>query len=65
MLAQLLTAVALVLVIEGAGYALAPGLMQKLARSLLDMTEDQLRIAGLVAVGIGVAGVWLIRILAL
>jgi uncharacterized protein len=65
MLAQLLTAGALVLVIEGAGYAFAPGLMQKLARSLLDMTEDQLRIAGLVAVGIGVAGVWLIRILVL
>jgi uncharacterized protein len=63
MLAHLLTAVALVLVIEGAGYALAPGLMQKLARSLLDMTEDQLRVAGLVAVGFGVAGVWLVKTL--
>jgi uncharacterized protein len=63
MLAHLLTAVALVLVIEGAGYALAPSLMRKLATSLLDMTEDQLRVAGLVAVGIGVAGVWLVRTL--
>jgi uncharacterized protein len=63
MLAHLLTAVALVLVIEGAGYALAPGLMRNLARSLLEMNEDQLRVAGLVAVGIGVAGVWLVRTL--
>jgi uncharacterized protein len=61
MLAQFLTALALVLVVEGAGYALAPGLMQKLARSLLEMTEDQLRIAGLVAAGLGVIGVWLVK----
>ena len=54
-------AIGLVLVIEGLVYGGFPGLARKLAGEVLSMTENALRIAGLVAIAIGVGIVWLVR----
>jgi uncharacterized protein YjeT (DUF2065 family) len=58
---EFLTALALVLVLEGVAYALFPGHLKRLMASVQDQPEGGLRIAGLVAVAIGVACVWMIR----
>lgn len=54
-------AVGLVLALEGTLYALAPGGMKNVMRSALQMPDQTLRIAGLVALAAGVLIVWLIR----
>ena len=56
-----LTAFALVLVIEGALYALFPETMKRAMMFALAQPLEVLRIGGAVAVGIGVLVVWLIR----
>ena len=58
---DLLTGLALVLVVEGVLYALFPGSMQRMIVQALSMTESQLRAAGLAAAALGVAVVWLVR----
>ena len=54
-------AIGLVFVIEGLIYGGFPGLAKKLASEVLSMPENALRIAGLVAITIGVGIVWLVR----
>ena len=54
-------AIGLVLVIEGLVYGGFPGLARKLAGEVLSMPENALRIAGLVAIALGVGIVWLVR----
>lgn len=56
-----LVAIGLVLAIEGSLYALAPDAMKKMIRSVLDMPDQSIRIAGLVAAVAGVVFVWLVR----
>jgi uncharacterized protein YjeT (DUF2065 family) len=56
-----LTAIGLVLVIEGVVYGGFPGLARRLAGEVLSMPENVLRIAGLVAAALGVGIVWLMR----
>jgi uncharacterized protein YjeT (DUF2065 family) len=58
---ELATALGLVLVIEGLFYATAPGKLKQLMLQLQDIPDDALRVGGLVAIGIGVAVVWLVR----
>lgn len=58
---DLLTALGLVLVIEGVLYALAPGAMKRVAEQASSLGENELRMAGLVALSLGVGVVWLIR----
>jgi uncharacterized protein YjeT (DUF2065 family) len=58
---ELLTALALVLVIEGALYALFPGRMRDLVVLMLELPDEVLRRSGLIAVTLGVLAVWLIR----
>ncbi len=58
---DLVTALALVLVIEGAFYALIPGGMKRAMATLLGVPDGNLRVAGLVAVALGVGIVWLLR----
>lgn len=48
-------------VIEGLVYALAPGMLRLAARKLPSVSDGQLRAAGVVAIAIGVALVWLIK----
>ncbi|PAQ03431.1 MAG: DUF2065 domain-containing protein [Mesorhizobium sp.] len=56
-----LAAIGLVLVVEGLVYGGFPGLAKKLASEVLSMPENALRIAGLIAIAVGVGIVWLVR----
>jgi uncharacterized protein len=47
--------------VEGLVYGGFPGLAKKLAGEVLWMPENALRIAGLVAIAVGVGIVWLVR----
>jgi uncharacterized protein YjeT (DUF2065 family) len=58
---DLATALALVLVLEGLLWALAPEGMKRAAALALGMANGQLRIGGVVAVAVGVLLVWLLR----
>jgi uncharacterized protein len=58
---DLLTALALVLVIEGFVLALFPHRLRQLLAQLEQISPDILRIGGLAAAVIGVAGVWFLR----
>ena len=58
---DLATAVALVLVIEGALYALFPEGMKRAAARALLVPPQAMRLAGLTAACVGVALVWLVR----
>ncbi|MCB1471321.1 MAG: DUF2065 domain-containing protein [Rhodobiaceae bacterium] len=56
-----LVAIGLVLCIEGMLYALAPGLVRRLAAELPRMSDAALRAGGLAAAIIGVIIVWIVR----
>jgi uncharacterized protein YjeT (DUF2065 family) len=56
-----LAAIGLVLVVEGLVYGGCPGLAKKLAGEVLSMPENALRVAGLIAIAVGVGIVWLVR----
>jgi uncharacterized protein YjeT (DUF2065 family) len=58
---DLFTALALILVIEGALYALFPNGMKRLITVALDIPVATLRWAGLVSAVVGVVLVWLLR----
>jgi uncharacterized protein YjeT (DUF2065 family) len=58
---DLATALALVLVIEGALYALFPEGMKRAATRALAVPPQALRLAGLAAACVGVFFVWLVR----
>lgn len=58
---DLLTALALVLVLEGLCYAIAPEAMRRVAAMAMATPPAMLRGAGLAAAVIGVAFVWIIR----
>ncbi|MGH6921773.1 MAG: DUF2065 domain-containing protein [Geminicoccaceae bacterium] len=58
---DLLTALALVLVLEGALWAISPDGMKRAAVVALGMANQQLRFGGLIAVALGVFLVWLMR----
>ncbi len=61
MLTQLVTALALILVIEGTLYALFPDGMKRLMVQVLGFPASNLRAAGLFAVAAGVGIVWLLQ----
>lgn len=56
-----LTALALVLVIEGLLYAAFPGPMKRAIEAALDAPDSVLRGAGLLAAVVGLIAVWLLR----
>jgi uncharacterized protein YjeT (DUF2065 family) len=56
-----LTALALILVIEGMVYALLPDTMKRLAARAMTVPPQTLRIGGLVVACLGVALVWALR----
>ncbi len=58
---DLLTALALVLVIEGGLYALFPEGMRRMMAQMQQIPESRLRTIGLFGAVIGVVGVWLLR----
>jgi hypothetical protein len=61
MTAEFLMAIGLVFVIEGLLYALVPGQLKSMLRTMQQLTDDQLRIGGVSAIAIGVIIVWLVR----
>ena len=58
---DLVTAIALVFVIEGVLYALFPAQMRSFMSTVMEMSDSLLRRSGLVAAVIGVTIVWLVR----
>lgn len=58
---DILTALGLVLAVEGLMYAAFPGTMKRAMAQIMDMPPEQMRIAGLVAAILGVFIVWLAR----
>lgn len=58
---DLLTALGLVLVIEGVLYALAPDAMRRMAARAALLPSESLRMGGAVAAVLGVGVVWLLR----
>ena len=60
-MADLLTALALVLVIEGLLYAVFPETMKRMVVTILSVPPGTLRMAGIVAAMVGVGIVWLVR----
>jgi uncharacterized protein YjeT (DUF2065 family) len=60
-MAELATAVGLVLVLEGLLWAVSPGAMKSAAARALGFADEQLRLGGLAAVAVGVLLVWLVR----
>ncbi len=60
-MADLLTALALAMAIEGALYALFPDAMKKAMEHLLAQPRGTLRAAGAAAAVVGVGIVWLVR----
>tara|TARA_A100001011_G_scaffold206560_1_gene214683 strand:- start:238 stop:423 length:186 start_codon:yes stop_codon:yes gene_type:complete len=59
--ADLITALALAIAIEGIAYALFPEGMKKMMASVLDQPASNLRAAGLIAASLGVFIVWVVR----
>ena len=60
-MSEVAIAIGLILAIEGALYALFPGLMKRMAQQVPQSPGDSLRVAGVVSVAVGVALVWLVR----
>jgi len=58
---DMLIGLAFVFVIEGLIYALFPGGARKMAAQVQNIPESNLRVAGVVALAVGVGGVWLLR----
>ena len=58
----LLIGFALVLLVEGLIYALAPNLMRRLLHQLGDMSESTLRFGGVIAGGAGVGLLFLVKL---
>jgi uncharacterized protein len=60
-MSDVFAAIGLVLVLEGALYALFPRLMKQLAAQAVETPGETLRVAGLVSAALGVGVVWLVR----
>lgn len=60
-LADFLTALGLVLALEGLLYAAFPEAMKRMVAAVLQMPPGTIRAVGLVAAAIGVIVVWLVR----
>jgi uncharacterized protein YjeT (DUF2065 family) len=60
-MSDLATALALVLVLEGVLWAIAPEGMKRAVMLIADLPGSRLRTAGLVIAGFGVFLVWVIR----
>jgi uncharacterized protein YjeT (DUF2065 family) len=58
---DLLTAFALVFVIEGLVLAVAPGLLRGMLERLAEVPPDSLRVGGVVSATLGVLLIWLLR----
>jgi uncharacterized protein len=60
-MALFVSALGLALVLEGLLYAVVPGQMKRLMAQVLNAGDDALRVAGIVAMAVGVCLVWLMQ----
>ena len=60
-MSDFVTAIGLVLVLEGLLYAAAPSFIRRMAADVTRMPEATLRTIGLIVLVVGVGIVWLIR----
>lgn len=60
-MSEIVAAIGLVLVLEGALYALFPEFMKRMAQQVIQTPGDTLRVAGVVSAALGVAVIWLLR----
>lgn len=60
-MSDLVTALGLVLIIEGLVYAASPARLKAMMARLEEIPDETLRMGGLIAVAVGVAIVWLAR----
>jgi uncharacterized protein YjeT (DUF2065 family) len=58
---DIVTAIGLILALEGALYALFPDAMRRMAQQVQHAPGDTLRVVGVVSAALGVAIVWLVR----
>ncbi len=58
---SLLIGLAFVLVIEGLIYALFPAGAKKMLSQINEISDSSLRIGGVLALALGVLGIWLVR----
>jgi uncharacterized protein len=58
---DLVTALALVLVLEGLLWALSPAAMKRAAALALTLANEHLRVGGVLAAALGVGLLWLLR----
>ena len=61
MIETVIQGIALVLIIEGLAYALAPSLIERMLETLRAMPIDMRRMVGLSALATGVAMLWLAK----
>lgn len=64
MMAQIGIGLGLVLVVEGLLYALVPRHLKRMMLAMQELSEEQLRLGGAAALGLGVLVVWLVKSLA-
>ncbi len=64
MVHAIVQATGLVIVLEGLTYAVAPGAMKHMMAELPKLSDEQLRIAGVAALALGIGIVWLATVLA-
>ena len=58
---EIVTALGLVLVIEGLIWAISPSFARRMLEALAVTPEQPLRLAGVIAIAVGVALVWSVR----
>lgn len=58
---DLLSALGLAIALEGVLYAAFPGPMRRALMSLIEISDQSLRMGGLAALALGVIVVWLVR----
>lgn len=58
---EIVVAIGLFLVIEGLVYALAPFAVRRMAERLPELSDQDLRVFGAIAVAFGVFLVWMVR----
>jgi len=61
LLRQIASWIAVVLVLEGALYALFPRAMKRMMASIMEQPPEVLRLSGLIAALVGVGIAWLVR----
>ena len=61
MIESVIQGIALVLIIEGLAYALAPSLIERMLEAMRDMPLDMRRLIGVSAIAAGITMLWILQ----